>query len=118
MRDTQLRQTRMSLRSSGLCLLSTICTNGKPYTIALNGGLSAATDPTKRKMTRGTSSVVYGLYSDQSFQKRFGETTGVNTHSGQGSGVAQSVPVYGRVASQPTPPPGTCSDTITATVTY
>jgi len=25
-------------------LLSTICTNGKPYTIALNGGLSAATD--------------------------------------------------------------------------
>jgi spore coat protein U-like protein len=38
--------------------------------------------------------------------------------SGTGTGLTQTLTVYGRVAPQTTPKPGTYSDTIIATVTY
>ncbi|CAN7608747.1 spore coat protein U domain-containing protein [Pararhizobium sp. LjRoot255] len=40
------------------------------------------------------------------------------SYSGTGTGVAQSVPVYGRVPAPTTPTQGLYSDTIVATVTY
>ena len=49
---------------------------------------------------------------------RGARTTGVNTASGTGTGVTQTLNVYGRVAPQTTPKPGTYSDTVIATVTY
>ena len=40
------------------------------------------------------------------------------TLGGTGTAATQSIPVYGRVPAQATPPPGTYSDTVVATVTY
>jgi spore coat protein U-like protein len=48
----------------------------------------------------------------------WGSTVGTNTESGTGTGSTQSLTVYGRVASQTTPNPGTYSDTIVVTVAY
>ena len=38
--------------------LSPTCTNGTPYNIGLNGGLSGAADPTQRKMTKAAEFVL------------------------------------------------------------
>jgi len=98
--------------------LSPLCTNGTPYSIGLNGGLSLATDPTQRKMTKLTEFVLYGLYRNSARTLPFGNTIGVNTLAGTGSGLAQSVPVYGRIQPQTTPSPGVYNDTIVVTLTY
>jgi len=42
------------------------CTSGTAYTISLDGGFSGATNPTQRKMTKGSEFITYGLYRDAS----------------------------------------------------
>ncbi|WP_442756121.1 spore coat U domain-containing protein [Methylocystis sp. JAN1] len=94
------------------------CTNGTPYTVGLNGGLSSATDPTQRKMTKAGEYIFYGLYRDAARTQPFGDSAGINTVSGTGSGLAQSVPVYGRIPPQITPSSGLYADTIIVTLTF
>jgi spore coat protein U-like protein len=94
------------------------CSSTTPYTIALNGGTTGATDPTQRKMSKGAERITYGLYRDAARTLPWGSTTGTNTASGTGSGVGQAFTVYGRVPAQSTPSAGAYADTIIATVTY
>src|SRR5579883_1909755 len=98
--------------------ISVTCTNQAPYTVALDGGVSGATDPTQRKMTYGGASVTYGLYQDANHTMPWGNSAGVNTVAQTGTGLAQSFTVYGRVPPQNTPSPGTYSDTVVLTVSY
>jgi spore coat protein U-like protein len=98
--------------------LSIQCTSQLPYAVSLNGGNSGATDPTLRKMTKGANSITYGLYRDAAHSLGWGSTSGVNTASGTGTGVAQTLTVYGRVPPQTTPKANTYSDSIIATITY
>lgn len=94
------------------------CTNGTAFQIGLDGGLSAATNPAGRKMTNGAETITYGLYRDGGHVLPAGNTLGGDTFGLIGTGMSQSVPVYGRVPPQPTPAPGTYGDTVTVTVTY
>ncbi len=94
------------------------CTNTTPYTAALNGGNSGASDPTKRKMARGSETITYGLYRDSARSLPWGSTAGTNTVSGAGSGSNQALTVYGRVAAQTTPSPGTYTDSVILMLTY
>lgn len=98
--------------------LAPTCTNGTAYQIGLDGGLSGATNPIVRRMTKGSEAVTYGLYRNAGRTQPFGNTLGVDTLSGTGSGLSQPTAVYGRVPAQATPSPGLYSDTIVATVTY
>jgi spore coat protein U-like protein len=98
--------------------LSPTCTNGTPYNVGLDGGLSRATNPAQRKMTNGAAFVLYGLYQDSARSMPWGNTIGTNTLTGTGTGLAQSPTVYGRIAPQATPSPGTYNDTIVVTLTY
>jgi spore coat protein U-like protein len=94
------------------------CNSTLPYTVSLNGGNSGATNPAQRKMASGSSNIVYGLYQDSARSLPWGSTAGTNTASGTGSGASQNLTVYGRIASQTTPNPGTYTDTIVVTVSY
>jgi spore coat protein U-like protein len=94
------------------------CTNAAPYTVALDGGLSGATNPAQRKMSQAAQTVTYGLYQDASRTVPWGDSVGVNTAAGTGSGLAQTFTVYGRVPAQNTPAPGTYSDTVVMTISY
>jgi spore coat protein U-like protein len=94
------------------------CTNTTPYAAALNGGNSGATDPTQRKMARGSETITYGLYRDSARTLPWGNTSGTNTVSGTGSGSNQALTVYGRVAAQTTPSPGVYTDSVILTLTY
>lgn len=103
----------------GATTLSPVCTNGTTYQIGLDGGLTGASDPTKRRMSKGAETILYGLYRDAARANLpFGDTIGVNTLSGAGTGLMQSIPVYGRIPPQSTPSPGPYSDTVVVTITY
>ncbi|HEY6095637.1 MAG TPA: spore coat U domain-containing protein [Gallionellaceae bacterium] len=91
------------------------CTLGEPYTVALNNGLHF--DGTHRRMEKIAASdhLQYDLYSDA------GRTTAWNTTStvpGTGTGLVQSLDVYGRIPGGQILPLGDYSDTITVTVNY
>lgn len=96
--------------------LSVRCSNASAYSVALNGGLTNASDPTQRKMRLGADTLTYGLYRDPSRAAPWDAT--VNVFSSSGTGNTESLPVYGRIPIQPLPPAGTYTDTIVATVTY
>lgn len=98
--------------------VSVQCTNGTPYTVALNGGLTGAIDPTQRKMVAGAQQITYGIYRNAARTQPWGSTTGIDTVSGTGDGSAQPITTYGRVPAQITLPPATYSDTVVVTVTY
>jgi spore coat protein U-like protein len=98
--------------------LAPTCTNGTAYQVGLNGGVSGATDPTQRRMSKGTEFVTYGLSRDAARAQPYAGTLGSDTLAGTGTGLAQSTAVYGRVPPQATPSPGTYTDTIVVTVTY
>jgi spore coat protein U-like protein len=94
------------------------CSQGLPYQVQLDGGLSGATNPTLRRMTKGAEFVTYGLYRDAARTLPWGATLGGNTLSGTGNGNSVATPVYGRVPVQTTPTPGVYTDTVVITVNY
>lgn len=93
------------------------CTNATPYRVLLSNGVTG-TGPTNRKMTLGANSVTYALYRDAARTLAWGNTSGVNSLAGTGSGFAQTLTVYGRVPPQTVPPPGAYKDTVVMTVEY
>jgi spore coat protein U-like protein len=98
--------------------LSIQCSPSLPYTVSVDGGSSGATDPTQRKMSLAGATVTYGLYRDAVRTLPWGNTVGTNTTSGTGTGVTQSQTVYGRMAAQSTPKPGSYTDSVVVTVGY
>ena len=102
----------------GTSTLQVQCTAGTPYNIGLDAGTGSGATVSGRKMTSGDSTISYALYSNAGRTSNWGNTVGTDTVSGTGNGSTQSSTVYGRVAAQSTPAPGTYSDTITMTVTY
>lgn len=111
----------IGLLTSSIDAASTLninCTSGLTYQVTLSGGLTAAADPTQRKMVAGLNHITYGLYQNAARTTPWGETFGSNTLSGIGTGTNQSIGVFGRIPPQTTPQPSTYSDTIVATVSY
>ncbi len=98
--------------------IETTCSAATPYTIAMNGGLTGATDPAARQMQKSSDTLTYGIYSNSNHTQIWGDTAGVDTVGNTGTGSTQSIPVYGRIQPQPTPPTGTYSDTVVVTVNY
>ena len=91
--------------------LSVSCSNTLAYNIGLGNGLNG-TLPTNRKMMQGANAVSYSLYRDAARTLNWGSTIGTDTYSSTGTGSAVSVPVYGRVPVQTTPPPQTYTDSV------
>jgi spore coat protein U-like protein len=94
------------------------CTNTTPYNIGMDAGTGTGATVAVRKMTSGSNTINYSLYSDSGRATVWGNTVGTNTVSGTGNGASQSYTVYGRVPPQTTPAAATYTDTITVTVTY
>ncbi|MRX06617.1 fimbrial major subunit CsuA/B family protein [Pseudoduganella sp. FT25W] len=100
--------------------LSVTCTNTTPYNVGLNAGTGVGSTTAARVMSgtgANTSTVAYNLLQS-SGGSNWGNTQGTDTKSGVGSGVAQTLTVYGVVPAQMTPQPDTYKSTITATVYF
>ena len=102
--------------------LTATCTNGSAYTVGLNAGLASGATVSSRKMTHtvdNTKTLNYSLSTISSGGTNWDDIGGANVASGTGSGVGQSITVYGRVPSgQTSPIVGDYSDTITATIDF
>ncbi|KVG36948.1 spore coat protein U domain-containing protein [Burkholderia ubonensis] len=99
--------------------ISAQCTNGDAYQIALNAGGSGNVAARTMQRSGGGGAVGYQLYQDAGHTTPWGDGTGgTSMATGTGSGLAQSVTIYGRVPAQTTPAPGNYSDTITATISF
>lgn len=98
-------------------IMSPQCTNTTPYQLGLDNGLHA--NGNTRRMRSGAGAYVsYELYRDSGRSQRWGDTVFVDTVAGTGTGAAQSVTIYGRVAPQLTPAAANYSDTVTVTIYY
>lgn len=92
------------------------CTRNTAWQVGLDNGQNAL--GTTRRMAGGTSRVAYELYRNSARNQRWGTTLNTDTLAGSGTGLAQVLSVYGRVAPQAPMPAGAYSDKITVTVTY
>jgi spore coat protein U-like protein len=99
--------------------INVTCTNGTGYSLALDGGLTGAADPTQRQMKYGANAITYGLYRNSSHSLPWGSTIGINVVTGTGSSMIQPITAFGNVpAVQSTPASGTYSDTVVVSVSY
>jgi len=105
--------------------ISVTCTSGTPYKILLNAGAycSAHTGcPGSRVAVDGNGDQVdYNFYQDAALQTLWGDddaTFNAASESDTGTGGAQTVTVYGELATCSCNPSATYTDTATATVSF
>jgi len=100
--------------------LNVTCTNTTPYNVGLSAGTGTGSSGTTRFMS-GTGAnlgtVAFNLFQ-ASGNTVWGNTQGTDTKSGTGTGMAQSITVYGQIPVQTTPQPDSYKSTITATVYF
>jgi len=95
------------------------CTNGTAYNVGLDAGTGSGATVSSRKMSAaGGGTLNYSLYRDAARSSNWGSTIGTDTLIGTGSGLAQTLTVYGQIPAAQTPLAGAYSDTVTVTVTY
>ena len=101
--------------------INVTCTLSAGFDIGLNQGTGSGATVTTRKMTRtigGTETLNYTLYQDSNHTTIWGNTVGVDTVHGTGTGIVAPFTIYGRVPASQTVPAAVYNDTITVTVTY
>ncbi len=113
-------QANLSTVKTATNTVSVACTGGTLFNVGLDNGTSGATSPTARRMTNTAAAeqVTYGIYRNNAYSLPWGNTPGIDTVSGTGTGAAQSFTGFGRIPVQTTPPSLTYTDTVVVTVTY
>ncbi len=100
--------------------LSIVCTSGTDWDASAGVGAGSGASFSERFMGSGGNVLGYNLYTDSGYSSVWGDGTASTVLvSDTGSGVAQSVTIYGRVGSgQTSVPAGSYSDSVSVTVTY
>jgi spore coat protein U-like protein len=104
--------------TQGTTILKATCTPATTYNIGLNAGTSSGATVQSRKMTSGTNTLGYQLYSDSGRQIVWGETSGTDTVAGTGTGLPIDHTVYGSITAAQNIAAGDYSDTITVRIYY
>lgn len=103
----------------GATTISVTCTNGTDYDVGIDAGLGVGATINARRMTKtGGATLTYSLYTNFARDDVWGDTDGVNTWEGVGTGAAQSIDVYGRIPINQTAPAGDYEDTVTVEVRF
>jgi spore coat protein U-like protein len=105
---------------NGQSEITVTCTNTGTWVLGLDPGQFSGATVSTRQMSGPTgSSLQYALFSDAARTVNWGNTVGVDTVSGVGTGGPEVVIVYGQVAAgQTSAAHGGYTDTITATLTF
>ena len=108
--------------SNSKSTISVTCTNGTTYDVGLNGGTTTGGTPAARLMagsgTAAGSTLSYNLCSDSEACKTNWGNTSDSWQTGTGSGLAQSLTVFGQIPANQFVATGSYGDTIGVTVTY
>jgi len=103
----------------GASTLSATCSNLIPYDVGLSAGTFSGATVTARKMSGlDPAGLGYSLFRDSARTLNWGETIGSDVVHQTGNGVAQTIPVFGRVPAAELVDPGSYTDTITVTLTF
>jgi spore coat protein U-like protein len=103
----------------GTTLLRATCTPNTSYQIGLNEGTSPGATVNQRKMVSATANALnYQLYSDSARSSIWGNTSGTDTVTGVGTGLAQDHTVFGAVPAAQVVPAEEYADTITVRIYY
>jgi len=104
----------------GTTMLQATCTPGTTYNVGLNAGTSTGATINQRKMsaTPASNQLNYQLYSDSSHTTIWGNTSGTDTVTGAGTGLAVNHTVYGQIPGGQNVPAGNYQDTITVSIFY
>lgn len=94
------------------------CTLLSAYTIGLNAGTGSGATVAVRKMTKVADTLNYSLYQDAAHSLVWGETIGIDTVAGVGTGLATPTTVYGLIPASQSVNTGAYADTITVSVNY
>lgn len=94
------------------------CSSTTSYNVGLGTGLGTGATVLTRRATSGGGTLGYALFSDSARSVNWGQTVGVDTVAGIGSGGAQVLTVYGQIPAAQNVAPGVYTDTVVATVTY
>lgn len=117
---TDLAFGTVGLLSSNVDSTSTLtitCTPTTAYKVGLDAGNVTGSTVDNRLMASGATTLRYQLYSDTARTQVWRDSVD-STVGGTGSGVAQSMTVYGRIPVQTTPAVGSYLAQVTATITY
>ena len=98
--------------------LTVTCTSGTTYNVGLDAGIGTGATVAARKMSYLTNTLTYGLYTDAGHSAVWGNTVGTNTSAGTGTGLVQTLTVYGLIPANQAVTPGAYLDTVTASITY
>lgn len=100
--------------------ITVTCTSGTGWTASANAGSGSGASLLTRRMTAGSNTLNYSLYTNSTRTTAWGDGTGsTGTIANSGTGSAQAITIYGRVpAGQGTVPAGSYADTVAVTVTY
>jgi len=102
----------------GTTLLRATCTPDTNYNIGLNEGTSPGATVNQRNMVSGARTLDYQLYSDSARNTIWGNTTGTDTVTGVGTGLAVDHTVFGAVPAAQVVPAGDYQDTVTVRIYY
>jgi spore coat protein U-like protein len=93
------------------------CTPGTTAKITMDAGLnSSSVNTRKMKLTTGTATLNYQLYTSSARTTVWDNTVGISVVFN--ADLTQSIPIYGRIPIQTTPTSGSYSDQITVTISY
>lgn len=110
------RVLNAAVRTTGS--MGVLCSAGSPYQISLNGG-SVANNAGARRMASAAGGGIRYEISNTLDGPVWGDGTGgTGMVTGTGTGVQQTLRLYGRVPAQATPAPGDYKDTVTATLMF
>ena len=109
--------------TTGSATITATCTNGTGYTILFNEASDGTTAGTYRIYSGGTTSASSSLFLEASFGATSGFslpiTNSLNAISGTGNGSAQTLTLYGNIASgQTTKVTGSFSRNLTLNLVY
>ncbi len=97
--------------------IAVTCTGTTAWDIAIDAGGSA--NIAARTMSEvGGDTLSYQLYTDASRSTVFGDGTTGSKVTGTGSGILQTVPIYGRLPASQYSDLGVYTDTVTVTLSY
>lgn len=113
-----------TVQKSSTSDLTVRCSNGTPYTVKLNSGLTGSFS--QRLLTSGSNSLEYNLYTTSAFSSVWGDgTSDTATDGATGAGLALGSAITHTVHgllpntdNNQNAPAGNYSDTITVTVEY
>lgn len=100
--------------------ISVTCSNAAPYTVSVGFGANGGTAANRfMKNSANADKLAYNIYTEAAYTNVFGDGTDSSKTVGlTGTGVAQTIPVYGKLLQNQFVSAGTYADTLTVNVAY